>query len=82
VEIAGRRCKTASAGRHFKLEDCKTDVDAVDGSSAGIAMCHHCGVGEEPSMEEITTIGLDIAKSVFQVHAVSAAGMVKARRPL
>ena len=37
---------------------------------------------EEPSMEEITTIGLDIAKSVFQVHAVSAAGMVKARRPL
>lgn len=33
-------------------------------------------------MEEITTIGLDIAKSVFQVHAVSAAGTVVARRQL
>lgn len=31
-------------------------------------------------MEEITTIGLDIAKSVFQVHAVSAAGSVVVRR--
>lgn len=33
-------------------------------------------------MEEITTIGLDIAKSVFQVHAVSAAGTVVVRRQL
>jgi transposase len=33
-------------------------------------------------MEEITTIGLDIAKSVFQVHAVSAAGTVLVRRQL
>ena len=31
-------------------------------------------------MEEITTIGLDIAKSVFQVHAVSATGTVVLRR--
>ena len=60
--------------------------DAVDGSSAGIAMCHNCGVvrtaREEPSMEEITTVGLDIAKSVFQVHAVSAIGLVVIRRQL
>ncbi|SFB56292.1 Transposase [Rhizobium sp. NFR07] len=33
-------------------------------------------------MEEITTIGLDITKSVFQVHAFSAAGAVLVRRQL
>ena len=29
---------------------------------------------EEPSMQTITTIGLDIAKSIFQVHGVDADG--------
>src|SRR5579862_1292616 len=33
-------------------------------------------------MESITTIGLDIAKSVFQVHGVDAAGQVVVRRQL
>jgi transposase len=33
-------------------------------------------------MEEITTIGLDLAKSVFQVHGVNAAGGVVLRRKL
>jgi transposase len=33
-------------------------------------------------MQAITTIGLDIAKSVFQVHAVDAAGQVVIRRQL
>jgi len=31
-------------------------------------------------MQTITTIGLDIAKSVFQVHGVDAAGAVVIRR--
>lgn len=31
-------------------------------------------------MKEITTIGLDLAKNVFQVHAVDAAGRVVVRR--
>lgn len=31
---------------------------------------------------EITTIGLDLAKSVFQVHAVDAAGTVVIRKAL
>jgi hypothetical protein len=31
-------------------------------------------------MQTITTIGLDIAKSVFQVHGVDAAGQVIIRR--
>ena len=33
-------------------------------------------------MQRVTTIGLDIAKSVFQVHAVNAAGKVVIRRQL
>jgi transposase len=33
-------------------------------------------------MQTITTIGLDIAKSVFQVHGVDAAGQVFIRRQL
>src|SRR6478609_4863648 len=37
---------------------------------------------EEPNTQMITTIGLDIAKSVFQVHCVDAAGQVVFRRQL
>ena len=33
-------------------------------------------------MASISTIGLDIAKSVFQVHAISEAGEVVVRRQL
>jgi transposase len=34
----------------------------------------------EPSMGDITTIGLDLAKNVFQVHAVDQAGNVVVRK--
>src|SRR5258706_394711 len=37
---------------------------------------------EERPMQTIKTIGLDIAKSVFQVHGVDAAGAVVIRRQL
>jgi hypothetical protein len=37
---------------------------------------------EEPIMEAITTIGFDIAKSVFQVHGIDAEGKVIIRRQL
>src|SRR5271169_2281030 len=47
-------------------------IDAVDGSHDS----------EELHMQTITTIGLDIAKSVFQVHGVDAAGQVVIRRQL
>jgi transposase len=40
---------------------------------------HHLA---EPSMQTDTTIGLDIAKSVFQVHGIDAAGQVIIRRQL
>jgi transposase len=33
-------------------------------------------------MQTIATIGLDISKSVFQVHGVDAAGQVVVRRQL
>jgi len=33
-------------------------------------------------MQTVTTIGLDIAKSVFQVHGIDAAGQVLIRRQL
>jgi transposase len=33
-------------------------------------------------MQTVTTIGLDIAKSVFQVHGVDAAGIIAFRRQL
>ena len=33
-------------------------------------------------MKEITTVGLDLAKNVFQVHAVDTAGMVVIRRQI
>src|SRR5882724_9452106 len=36
----------------------------------------------EPSMEQITTIGLDLAKNLFQVHGVDAAGKVLVRKQL
>jgi transposase len=36
----------------------------------------------EPSMGDITTIGLDLAKNVFQVHAVDQAGNVVMRKRL
>src|SRR5690348_4088658 len=40
---------------------------------------HHRG---EPSMDEIKTIGLDLAKHVFQVHGVDASGAVVLRKRL
>src|SRR4029077_6468997 len=36
----------------------------------------------EPSMNEVSTIGLDIAKNVFQVHGVDRTGAVAIRRAL
>src|SRR5579864_7763698 len=37
---------------------------------------------EELAMQAVTTIGLDIAKSVFQVHGIDAVGQVVIRRQL
>jgi hypothetical protein len=37
---------------------------------------------QQPSMGNITTIGLDLAKSVFQVHAVDEVGRIVLRKRL
>ncbi len=36
----------------------------------------------EPSMSEVITIGLDLAKSVFQVHGIDADGDIVIRKQL
>jgi hypothetical protein len=36
----------------------------------------------EPSMNEITTVGVDLAKNVFQVHGVDAEGSTVLRKQL
>src|SRR5262252_6757052 len=41
-----------------------------------------CNELKEPSTMEITTVGLDIAKRVFQLHGVDAAGKTVLRRKL
>ena len=37
---------------------------------------------EEPSAMSISMVGLDLAKSVFQIHGIEASGMVVVRRQL
>ena len=73
----------------FLLASCEgatSVIDAVDGSSTGtcvpwmwVKASHD---SEERVMQTIATIGLDIAKSVFQVHVVDAGGQVIVRRQL
>jgi transposase len=63
----------------------RPEPDGVDGPLTA-SIVPKLGVintnGREPSMEQITTIGLDLAKQVFQVHGVDAAGAVTVRRSL
>ena len=44
--------------------------------------CQGSHDSEERAMQTVTTIGFDIAKSVFQVHGADAAGQVFIRRQL
>jgi transposase len=60
-------------------------LDGVDGPLTA-SMCQSWVVensnGREPSMTEVSTIGLDLAKRVFQVHGVDKTGEVVIRRAL
>ena len=49
------------------------------GARMVVGETHH---RREPSMNEITTIGLDLAKHVFQVHGVDASGATVVRKRL
>ena len=50
----------------------------------------HCWIGcrggdhdsEEPAMQAVTTVGLDIVKSTFQIHGANADGAVVLRQQL
>ena len=63
-------------------------IDAVDGSSTGTRVPKMWALLVAPTirrsspMQTVSTIGLDIAKSVFQVHGVDANGVVVIRRQL
>jgi len=52
----------------------------------GVVMRHSAGVyvyfGEEPSMFEFDTIGVDLDKNVIQIHSVDADGKTLLRRQL
>jgi hypothetical protein len=62
--------------------------DAVDGSSTGTrvpsmwVLLGHSMIRRSQAMQTITTVGLDIAKSVFQVHCADADGKMVLRRQL
>src|SRR5919199_3619739 len=59
--------------------------DGVDGPLTA-SECQNGGRRDyqawEPSMDQITTVGIDLAKSVFQVHGVAASGAVVIQRRL
>jgi len=44
--------------------------------------CWNATKKKDLSMEKITTVGLDLAKSVFQVHGITEEGAVIVRRAL
>lgn len=64
----------------------KFQTDGVDGPPHGIMSAKMVVVEDhqerEPSMSEITTIGLDLAKNVFQAHGVDEAGATVLRKRL
>jgi hypothetical protein len=66
-----------------------TGYDPIKDASDGPLAASTCQTGVlknhqewEPSMSEITTIGLDIAKHVFQVHGIDAQGTTVLRKRL
>src|SRR3954464_12485112 len=66
------------------VSSCSLQTDGVDGPN-GINV-PKCGLSEpatrEPPAMSISMIGLDTAKSVFQIHAVNEAGKVEIKRKL
>src|ERR1700752_4217896 len=50
--------------------------------SARMLVARKPPANREPSMSEITTIGLDLAKHVFQVHGIDAQGTTVLRKRL
>src|SRR5437016_11459856 len=78
-----RESRTYGSGRGARDETRVPTATGVDGPLAasewqtGVSKNHQ---EREPSMSEITTIGLDLAKHVFQVHGIPARVHHAARR--
>lgn len=77
-------CPLSQAKQTFRGNPAMSASDAVDGAHSAASMCHRVVASKrttrgEPSMGEVSTIGLDIAKSIFQVHGVDADGAVVIR---
>src|SRR5438094_3096359 len=76
---------TCSGGRGGLPAPTRSSNDGVDGplwhlgARMMVGETHH---RREPSMGEVTTIGLDLAKHVFQVHGVDASGATVLRKQL
>jgi hypothetical protein len=86
VNPAHRRgSSTVDRSRPPRVVGRAVEPDGVDGPLTA-SMCQSWVVnnanGREPSMTEVTTIGLDLAKTIFQVHGVDASGAVTVRRAL
>ena len=67
--------------------DTSSATDGVDAPPrTGIKVCHSGDVEstklEEASMNEVTMIGVDLAKSVFQAHGATATGEPVFRKKL
>src|SRR5438105_9544270 len=82
---SGARLTRGASPREAHRRTSASRNDGVDGPLTA-SMCQswvldHAN-GREPSMKEVTTIGLDLAKNVFQVHGVDRAGAVVVRRAL
>src|SRR6202140_4921213 len=61
--------------------------DVVDGARSAASKCHRVVASKRTTLRgavhmQITTIGLDIAKNVFQVHGIDAAEKVVVRKQL
>src|SRR5579864_9121714 len=61
--------------------------DVVDGARSAASKCHRVVAPKHTTLRgavhmQITTIGLDIAKNVFQVHGIDAAEKVVVRKQL
>ena len=82
---------TGKKGKNFRntfVAPHESAIDVVDGSSTrqvsvrGSGGCWGSHDWDELSVQTVTTIGVDIAKSVFQVHGFDAAGNVAIRRQI
>ena len=85
VIITRSGCLLVAEEQRSKPETATSAFDAVDGAHSSALKCRRVTASKQtrrggPSMGDASTIGLDIAKSVFQVHGVAVDGAVVVRK--